>query len=165
MLNQKDFKYNERNFSFDNYSFNYNKKSSSSKDSNHSNSSDNIEKSDYFSINKKMNLIQQKLLSLNDNFSPKPNIINIHDNNKVKEDNNNEEDSSKRKFINAKNVLKELNSQLTKMNYCNIIQTNSIQRLDLSLSFLSSQIDNLNFLNKKRKDTIQKNLDKFKNQE
>ena len=164
MLNQKDFKYNERNFSLNNYSFNK-KKSSSSKDSIHSNSLDNIEKSDYFSTNKKMNLIQQKLLSLNDTFSSKPNIINKHDNKKVKENNNNEEDSSKRKFINAKNVLKELNSQLTKMNYCNIIQTNSIQRLDLSLSFLSSQIDNLNFLNKKRKDTIQKNLDKFKNQE
>jgi hypothetical protein len=165
MLNQKDFKYNERNFSLNNYSFNYNKKSSSSKDSIHSNSSDNIEKSDYFSINKKMNLIQQKLLSLNDTFSSKPNIINKHDNKKVKESNNNEEDSSKRNFINAKNVLKELNSQLTKMNYCNIIQTNSIQRLDLSLSFLSSQISTLNFLNKKRKDTIQKNLDKLKNQE
>ena len=165
MLNQKDFKYNERNFSLNNYSFNYNKKSSSSKDSIHSNSLDNIEKSDYFSTNKKMNLIQQKLLSLNDTFSSKPNIINKHDNKKVKENNNNEEDSAKRKFINAKNVLNELNSQLTKMNYCNIIQTNSIQRLDLSLSFLSSQISTLNFLNKKRKDSIQKNLDKFKNEE
>ena len=164
MLNQKDFKYNERNFSLNNYSFNK-KKSSSSKDSIHSNSLDNIEKSDYFLINKKINLIQQKLLSLNDTFSSKPNIINKHDNKKVKEDNNNEEDSAKRKFINAKNVLNELNSQLTKMNYCNIIQTNSIQRLDLSLSFLSSQISTLNFLNKKRKGSIQKNLDKFKNQE
>jgi hypothetical protein len=86
MLNQKDFKYNERNFSLNNYSFNYNKKSSSSKDSIHSNSSDNIEKSDYFSINKKMNLIQQKLLSLNDTFSSKPNIINKHDNKKPIQD-------------------------------------------------------------------------------
>lgn len=49
------------------------------------------------------------------------------------------------------NVLKELNSQLIKMNYYNIIQSNSIKRLDISLSFLSSQIQTLKFLNRKRK--------------
>ena len=48
------------------------------------------------------------------------------------------------------------------MNYCNLIQTNSIQRLDLSLSFLSSQIETLKLLNKKRKIKLQNILDKFK---
>ena len=43
----------------------------------------------------------------------------------------------------SKEAIKELNSELTKMNYCNIIQTNSIQRLNLSLSFLSSEIKKL----------------------
>ena len=43
-----------------------------------------------------------------------------------------------------KEAIKELNFELTKMNYCNIIQTNSIQRLNLSLSFyLTCQISNL----------------------
>jgi hypothetical protein len=37
------------------------------------------------------------------------------------------------------------------MNYCNSIQTNSIQRLNLSLSFLSFEIKKLKLLNKKRK--------------
>ena len=56
------------------------------------------------------------------------------------------------------NVIKELNSQLVKMNYCNIIQSNSIRRLDLTLSFLSSQIKTLKFLNKKRKSKLQTTL-------
>ena len=62
----------------------------------------------------------------------------------------------------AKNTLKELNNQITKMNYCNVIQNNSIQRLDLSLSFLSSQIDTLKYLNKKRKMKLQKTIEKIK---
>jgi hypothetical protein len=39
---------------------------------------------------------------------------------------------SKNKY---KEVITELNSELTKMNYCNIIQNNTIQRLNLSISF------------------------------
>ncbi len=62
----------------------------------------------------------------------------------------------------AKYFLKELNNQITKMNYCNVIQNNSIQRLDLSLSFLSSQINTLKFLNKKRKMKLQKTIEKIK---
>ena len=62
----------------------------------------------------------------------------------------------------AKYFLKELNNQITKMNYCNVIQNNSIQRLDLSLSFLSSQINTLKFINKKRKMKLQKTIEKIK---
>jgi len=63
----------------------------------------------------------------------------------------------------AENALKEINSQLNDMNYCNNIQTNFLQRLDLSLSFLSSEIENLKLLNKKRKIKLQQKLDQFKN--
>ena len=62
----------------------------------------------------------------------------------------------------ANNVLNELNTQIINMNYCNIIQSNSIRRLDLSLSFLSSQINTLKFLNKKRKINLQKSIEKMK---
>ena len=48
------------------------------------------------------------------------------------------------------------------MNYCNVLQNNSIQRLDLSLSFLSSQINTLKFLNKKRKKKLEKTIEKIK---
>jgi hypothetical protein len=65
-------------------------------------------------------------------------------------------------FEKKQKVFKDLNSELVKMNYCNLIQTNSIQRLDLSLSFLSSQIETLKLLNKKRKIKLQNILDKFK---
>ena len=68
----------------------------------------------------------------------------------------------KENYEKTKKVIKDINSQLVKMNYCNLIQTNSIQRLDLSLSFLSSQIETLKLLNKKRKIKLQNILDKFK---
>ena len=139
MINQKEYNQTQNFFS--------NNDNTSSEE----NFSENLGK-DYFSPNKNLSLIEENL-SENDSFS----FSSKNANKKIE----NKED--KIKLHNIQIILKELNSQLTKMNYCNIIQTNSIQRLDLSLSFLSSQIKTLRFLNKKRKARIQKNLDKFKN--
>jgi hypothetical protein len=139
MINQKEYNQTQNYFS--------NNDNTSSEE----NFSENLGK-DYFSPNKNLSLIEENL-SENDSFS----FSSKNANKKIE----NKED--KIKLHNIQIILKELNSQLTKMNYCNIIQTNSIQRLDLSLSFLSSQIKTLRFLNKKRKARIQKNLDKFKN--
>ena len=139
MINQKEYNQTQNYFS--------NNDNTSSEE----NFSENLGK-DYFSPNKNLSLIEENL-SANDSFS----FSSKNANKKIE----NKED--KIKLHNIQIILKELNSQLTKMNYCNIIQTNSIQRLDLSLSFLSSQIKTLRFLNKKRKARIQKNLDKFKN--
>lgn len=164
MLNQKAHIYNQSHiFSLNNSILNDKENSISSEDSLHS--KENQINSDSFSINKNKKLIHQTF-STNDSFSF--NLNQVNKNNK----NGNEEikavqikEKIESKFNRAQNVLKELNSQLTKMNYCNIIQTNSIQRLDLSLSFLSRQINTLQLLNKKRKSKIQKNLDKFKKDE
>ena len=139
MINQKEYNQTQNYFS--------NNDNTSSEE----NFSENLGK-DYFSPNKNLSLIEENL-SENDSFS----FSSKNANKKIE----NKED--KIKLHNIQIILKELNSQLTKMNYCNIIQSNSIQRLDLSLSFLSSQIKTLRFLNKKRKARIQKNLDKFKN--
>ena len=65
-------------------------------------------------------------------------------------------------FEKVKRTLNELKHQIIKMNYCNVLQNNSIQRLDLSLSFLSSQINTLKFLNKKRKKKLEKTIEKIK---
>jgi hypothetical protein len=139
MINQKEYNQTQNYFSINDNT------------SSEENLSENLGK-DYFSPNKNISLIEENL-SKNDSFSFSSKNAN--------KKNENKED--KIKSHNLQIILKELNSQLTKMNYCNIIQTNSIQRLDLSLSFLSSQIKTLRFLNKKRKAKIQKNLDKFKN--
>ena len=139
MINQKEYNQTQNYFS--------NNDNTSSEE----NFSENLGK-DYFSPNKNLSLNEENL-SKNDSFSFSSKIANKKIENK----------EDKIKLHNIQIILKELNSQLTKMNYCNIIQTNSIQRLDLSLSFLSSQIKTLRFLNKKRKARIQKNLDKFKN--
>ena len=139
MINQKEYNQTQNFFSINDNT------------SSEENLSENLGK-DYFSSNKNISLIEENL-SKNDSF-----FFSTKNANKKNE---NKED--KIKLHNIQIILKELNSQLTKMNYCNIIQTNSIQRLDLSLSFLSSQIKTLRFLNKKRKAKIQKNLDKFKN--
>ena len=139
MINQKEYNQTQNFFSINDNT------------SSEENLSENLGK-DYFSPNKNISLIEENL-SKNDSF-----FFSTKNANKKNE---NKED--KIKLHNIQIILKELNSQLTKMNYCNIIQTNSIQRLDLSLSFLSSQIKTLRFLNKKRKARIQKNLDKFKN--
>ena len=139
MINQKEYNQTQNFFSINDNT------------SSEENLSENLGK-DYFSPNKNISLIEENL-SKNDSFSFS--TKNANKKNENKED--------KIKLHNIQIILKELNSQLTKMNYCNIIQSNSIQRLDLSLSFLSSQIKTLRFLNKKRKAKIQKNLDKFKN--
>ena len=139
MINQKEYNQTQNFFSINDNT------------SSEENLSENLGK-DYFSPNKNISLIEENL-SKNDSF-----FFSTKNANKKNE---NKED--KIKLHNIQIILKELNSQLTKMNYCNIIQSNSIQRLDLSLSFLSSQIKTLRFLNKKRKAKIQKNLDKFKN--
>ena len=139
MINQKEYNQTQNFFSINDNT------------SSEENLSENLGK-DYFSSNKNISLIEENL-SKNDSF-----FFSTKNANKKNE---NKED--KIKLHNIQIILKELNSQLTKMNYCNIIQSNSIQRLDLSLSFLSSQIKTLRFLNKKRKAKIQKNLDKFKN--
>ena len=139
MINQKEYNQTQNFFSINDNT------------SSEENLSENLGK-DYFSSNKNISLIEENL-SKNDSF-----FFSTKNANKKNE---NKED--KIKLHNIQIILKELNSQLTKMNYCNIIQSNSIQRLDLSLSFLSSQIKTLRFLNKKRKARIQKNLDKFKN--
>ena len=136
MINQKEYNQTQNFFSINDNT------------SSEENLSENLGK-DYFSPNKNISLIEENL-SKNDSF-----FFSTKNANKKNED--------KIKLHNIQIILKELNSQLTKMNYCNIIQSNSIQRLDLSLSFLSSQIKTLRFLNKKRKAKIQKNLDKFKN--
>ena len=139
MINQKEYNQTQNFFSINDNT------------SSEENLSENLGK-DYFSPNKNISLIEENL-SKNDSFS--------FSSKNAKKKIENKED--KIKLNNIQIILKELNSQLTKMNYCNIIQSNSIQRLDLSLSFLSSQIKTLRFLNKKRKAKIQKNLDKFKN--
>ena len=112
--------------------------------------------SDLFSYNKDFNNNGKKLLniSIDDSFSSY-NSLDYQNNKNYSIDNEN--------FEKAKNAIKDLNSQLVKMNYCNLIQTNSIQRLDLSLSFLSSQIESLKLLNKKRKIKLQNFLEKIKN--
>ena len=68
-------------------------------------------------------------------------------------------------FEKTKIALNELNHQIIKMNYCNVLQNNSIQRLDLSLSFLSSQINKLKLLNKKRKKELEKTIELLKKNE
>ena len=95
------------------------------------------------------------------NLYPNINIINEHKNVfRISDDFNLDVN-----FEKAKITLNELNQQITKMNYCNVLQNNSIQRLDLSLSFLSSQINKLKLLNKKRKKELEKTIENIKKNE
>ena len=65
-------------------------------------------------------------------------------------------------FNKSKKFINRLNEQINKIHYFNLIQKNSIDRLNLYLIFLNTQIDTLKYLNKKRKIHIEKTIKKNK---
>ena len=129
--------------------------STSSSNSIHSSYKESPKNSDLFTFNKNFDNNCKKSLniSIDESFSSKS--LDYQKNKDYLID--------KENYEKTKKVIKDINSQLVKMNYCNLIQTNSIQRLDLSLSFLSSQIETLKLLNKKRKIKLQNIIEQFKN--
>lgn len=114
-----------------------------------------------YSFNKNISNCNKKIL--NTSINEGPNFSFKSSNNLINKNNSKLQEEKKIYIEKSKEAIKEINSQLTKMNYCNIIQSNSMQRLNLSLSFLSSEIKKLKLLNKKRKLKLQIYLENLKN--
>ena len=133
------------------------------------NSSPSYSNISFSSINSSMNLNKTKRNSLN--FDENENIsfqnnsfnsfqnLNFLKNNKIS---NNSLLSLDHNFNKSKKFIYRLNEQINKIHYFNLIQKNSIDRLNLYLIFLNTQIDTLKYLNKKRKIHIEKKIKKIK---
>ena len=131
------------------------------------NSSPSYSNISFSSIKSSMNTTKRNSLNFdeNENISLQNNSfnsfqnLNFLKNNKIS---NNSLLSLDHNFNKSKKFIYRLNEQINKIHYFNLIQKNSIDRLNLYLIFLNTQIDTLKYLNKKRKIHIEKKIKKIK---
>ena len=131
------------------------------------NSSPSYSNISFSSIKSSMNTTKRNSLNFdeNENISFQNNSfnsfqnLNFLKNNKIS---NNSLLSLDHNFNKSKKFIYRLNEQINKIHYFNLIQKNSIDRLNLYLIFLNTQIDTLKYLNKKRKIHIEKKIKKIK---